>query len=358
MIYLDNAATTRLAPEALKSMLPFLGTRYGNPSSDHALGRSAREAVEKAREQLARRCEARPEEIIFTAGGTEANTLALLAAKGEVITTNIEHPSILESCKHLRQRGIPVRILQCDRQGIVSVEQVKRALSRKTSLVSVMHVNNELGTVQPVEDITELCRRGGVLLHVDACQSFGKLPLPDADLVTINAHKLHGPKGTGALIARIPVEPLLRGGGQERGLRAGTENVAGIVGFAAAASLKNDSGRMASLRKRLERGLLALKGVELNGHPEHRAPHIANLAFRGLDGHELVGHLDAMGICVSSGSACSSLRKKRSHVLDAIGRTEAFGALRLSLSRYTTSREISRTVPSVSEVMRSLRLLR
>ncbi|HEX7897060.1 MAG TPA: cysteine desulfurase family protein [Planctomycetota bacterium] len=351
MIYLDHAASTPARPEARAAMEPWLADA-GNPSSLHAAGRRARRAVEDARERVAARLGADPKEIVFTSGATEANHLALLGVAGHVVTTSIEHASVLELCA---TRVAP------DAEGVVSAKDVAAAVTPKTVLVSVMAVNNETGAVQPLEAIRRALPKG-VLLHTDAAQAVGRFPvdLAVADLVTFSAHKIQGPKGVGGLRVRkgVALAPLLKGGGQEFERRAGTENVAGIVGFAAAldlacAALAEDVARQAALRDRLEAGL----GGTRNGPAAGRAAHLANVAFEGVDGEAAVLALDAEGVCVSSGSACASGGTEPSHVLLAMGQSKARAkaGIRFSLGPSTTEAEIDAAVQAARRVVERLR---
>jgi len=371
MIYLDNAATTRVRPEVRSAMQPFLEEEYGNASSLHAAGRRARRALEDARESVAACLAADPREIVFTGGATESNALALAGAaealrqRGDhVVTTEIEHPSVLETASRLEKQGWRVTRVPVDAEGLVDPARVAAAITPRTVLLSVMAVNNEVGSVQPLAELRKAAP--GVVFHTDAAQAFGKIPMGtrDADLVTFSAHKMHGPKGVGGLWIRkgTPLAAQLLGGGQEFERRAGTENVAGIVGLAAAMSLAcsgqpADAARMESLRERLRSGLERVGGVRVWGPPERRAPHILNLAFEGVDGEAAILSLDAAGVCVSSGSACASLSQLPSHVLKAMGAASdvARGSLRFSLSSLTTAEEIDGALAAVPKAIERLR---
>jgi len=360
MIYLDNAATTRVRPEVRAAMDPLLDCDYGNPSSLHAAGRRARRALEDARETAAAVLGADPKEIIFTSGATESNTLAIAGAAealrsraDHLVTTTIEHPSVLETFARLEKQGWKVTRVPVDGSGVVDPARVAAVVTPRTALISVMTVNNEVGTIQPIAAIRRAAP--GVLLHTDAAQAIGKVAvnLRDADLVTFSAHKIHGPKGVGGLWIRkgTPLAPQLVGGGQEFEKRAGTENVAGAVGLAAGMKLAAP-GRMEELLERLRRGL---------GAPvaEHRAPHILNVPFEGVDGEALILALDAAGICISSGSACASGSTKPSHVLTAMGLPADVikSSVRFSLSMLTTDEDIDgalRIVPGVVERLRKI----
>ncbi|MFA4946040.1 MAG: cysteine desulfurase family protein [Candidatus Micrarchaeia archaeon] len=352
--YLDNAATTQVDPRVVKAMLPFYSKRFGNPSSLHAWGRDAAEALEESRATLAKALNCVPEEIFFTSGGTESDNLAIAGVRGlkRAVTSSVEHPAVLEAFKALETRGVKVDYLPVDREGVVRLAEAERAF-KNAGLISVMHANNEVGAIQPLRALAEA--KGDALFHTDAVQSFGKLELDlkrlDVDLVSVSGHKIHGPKGVGALFIRsgLRLEPLSRGGGQEHGIRPGTENVAGIIGFATAVELafktrKADGARLALLRDDLiKRVLDSCEGAWLNGpRGSRRLCNNAHFGFPGVEGEALVLTLDAAGVAGSTGSACSSKSLKPSHVLLAMGLNpvQAHGSLRLSLSRFTTRREI------------------
>ncbi|MBK8596451.1 MAG: cysteine desulfurase [Holophagales bacterium] len=376
MIYLDHNATTPLRPEALEAMLPWLGERWGNPSSPHRFGHDARVAVEGARERIAACVGCRPSEIVFCGTGTESDNLALrgsahaLRPKGRhLVTTAIEHHAVLHTCRALEAEGFRVTYLPVSAGGVVDLDALEASLGPETILVSVMHANNDTGVVQPVEEIAALTRERGVRLHVDAVQTAGKLARRPgdlgADLVTFSAHKLYGPKGVGALYVRegTPLTPVTTGGGHERGFRAGTENVAGIVGFAEAAArtfdgLEAESRRVSGLRDRLERQLLeTVPRVSVNGAGSTRVPNTSSLSFQGIDGESIVLGLDLRGICASTGSACSTGEPEPSHVLLAMGlsRREAQGSIRLSLGRATRDEDVDVTVAALAETVQQLR---
>jgi cysteine desulfurase len=371
MIYLDNAATTRMRPEVRVAMEPFLEREYGNASSLHSAGRRARRALEDAREAVASCLGADPKEIVFTSGATESNALALLGAaealKGRgdhLITSQVEHPSVLETAARLEKQGWTVTRLPVDSEGVVDVNSLKEAVTPRTVLVSLMSVNNEVGAVQPVE-LLRKCAPGAVI-HTDAAQAVGKIPVGvgPVDLLSFSAHKVHGPKGVGGLWVRkgTPLAPQQLGGGQEFERRAGTENVAGIVGMAAAMKLAcfgrpADSLRMESLRSRLKAGLERLGGARVFGPDGRRTCHILNIAFEGIDSEAAILSLDAAGICVSSGSACASLSHLPSHVLQAMGVPAeiARGSLRFSLSALTTEEDVDGALAAVPKVVDRLR---
>ena len=378
VIYLDNAATTPVDPRVVEAMATCLGVDgdFANPSATgHAPGRRARARVEQAREEVASLVGARPAQVIWTSGATEADNLALLGAarfyrsRGQhVVTARTEHPAVLDACRQLEREGFTVTYLVPGRDGIVQPAQVESALRPDTILVSLMHVNNEIGVVQDIGTVGRLCRARGVLFHVDAAQSAGKLPLDVErdciDLLALTAHKVHGPKGIGALCVRleprIGLVPLLYGGGQERGLRSGTLPTHQIVGMGvayriAALEMAADSARIARLRDRLWQGLAELPGVELNGCAVQRVPGILNVAIDGVEGESLLFALP--GLAVASGSACATTNAEPSYVLRALGRSDrlAQSSLRLSLGRYTTAEEIDVAIEAIQGAVRRLR---
>ncbi len=379
MIYADNAATTQVSQRVFQKMLPWLSQHYGNPSSIYGIGREGRAALEEARAQVAQGLGAEPSEIFFTACGTEADNWALkgiaraLRPKGKthIITTAIEHHAILHTCAALEKEGFSVTYLPVDQYGLVSVSDVERALTPATALVSVMFANNEIGTVEPIPEIGALCRRKGVLFHTDAVQAVGHLPIDvqamNIDLLSLSAHKFHGPKGVGALYIRkgIPFPAtFLDGGGQERGRRAGTENVAGIVGLGEALTealedLPEKTSRVTAMRDRLIAELTKLPKVRLNGHPTQRLPGNCNLSFEGVEGESLLLLLDSRDICASSGSACTSGSLDPSHVLLAIGLPHevAHGSLRLTLGDMNTPDEVEEILQAVPQVVERLRAM-
>ena len=374
-IYLDHAATTPLRPEVLEAMLPYLGGTFGNPSSSHVFGRQAREALDDAHERLARSIGAEAREIAFTSGGTEADNLALKGAawagkaKGhQIVTTPVEHHAVGHTLAYLEKFGFDVVQVPVDRYGRVDPADVEKAITDRTILVSAMLANNEVGTVMPIREISEVVRaHRGVLFHVDAVQAAAWVDLDvhalGADLVALAAHKVEGPKGTGALWIRrgTHILPQQHGGSQERHRRAGTENVAGAVGMATAfelASAERDVTvpRVAALRDRLAAAVLGVPGVELTGHPVERLPHILSVVVPGIDGGSVTLALDLAGIAVSTGSACSTGSTEISHVLAAMGYPvdEARGAVRLSLGRTTTDAEIDEVVRVLPDVVARL----
>jgi cysteine desulfurase len=373
-IYLDYNATTPVDPRVLDAMLPFLTEHFGNASSTHAFGYEAHAAVDNARAQVARLIGAPPSEIVFTGGGSESNNLAIkgsvfprIEASPHVITTAVDHPATLNTLAYLRQRfAVDITVLQVDRHGRVSVEHVEQALRPATVLVSIMLANNEVGTLQPVPEIAAVTRAAGVLLHVDAAQAAGKVPLDvntlGADLLSIAGHKLYAPKGIGALYVRngVTLDALVHGSSQEHGLRAGTENVAGIVALGCACAialedLSDESDRLRALRDELERRLIReIPGLACNGHPDHRLPNTANVSFPGVSGQALLA--TTPDVAASTGSACHSAVPDPSPVLLAMGVLPevAVGAVRLSLGRMTTEVEIERSAQSLVAAYQSL----
>ena len=377
-IYLDYAATTPVDPAVVKEMLPYFTEYYGNPSSIYSIGQEAKEGIEVARTQVANLIGAQPEEIVFTGGGTEADNYAFKGlafskeAKGNhFITTAIEHHAVLETAGFLEERGFEVTYLPVDGQGLVDPEEVKKAIKPNTVLVSVMHANNEIGTIQPIEEIGRITREAGVPFHVDAVQTFGHLPIDvdkmGVDMLSASAHKLYGPKGVGLLYVRkgINLVSLIHGGAQEHGRRASTENVPGIVGFGKAAELARDemgdeAVRVQVLRDRLTKGLLeGIDHVRLNGHPVQRLPNNVNISVEFVEGESLCLNLDLEGICASTGSACSSSSAETSHVLTAIGVPPqlAHGSLRFTLGKWTQEDDVDQVITSLTGVVGKLRAM-
>ena len=376
MIYLDNAATTKTAPEVVDAMLPYFSEYFGNPSSIYALGASSKKAINQARRTIAESLGAKAEEIYFTAGGSEADNWALKAAAesyggagGHIITTKIEHPAILNTCHYLEERGYTVTYLDVDGEGLVSPQTVEQAIRPDTFLISIMMANNEIGTIEPIAEIGEIAKAHDILFHTDAVQAFGQLPIDvDAmqiDLLSASGHKLNGPKGIGFLYIRsgVRLRSFVHGGGQERSRRAGTENVPGIVGLGAAAEramriLEGKTKKEITLRDYLiERLEKEVPYCHLNGHRTKRLPNNVNFSFRFVQGESVLIMLDMKGICASSGSACSSGSLDPSHVLLAIGLMpeEARGSLRLTLSEDNTKEEIDTTVEAVKAIVERLR---
>jgi cysteine desulfurase len=373
-IYLDNSATTPVAEPVIEAMLPYLRTDYGNASSLHRAGRSARRAIDEARGIVSERLGIEPQELVFTAGATEADNLALVGAayaakaKKHLVTCAVEHHAVLHAAEWLKRRGFDVTVLGVDSTGRVDPQAVRDAIREDTLLVSIMAGNNEIGTIQPIEEIGTLCRERGVLFHSDAVQAYGKtkLPMDVIDLLSVSAHKFHGPKGVGFLYARkgVRLTPIIHGGGHERGLRSGTENVPGIVGLGAATRLAFDeqdevAARMRRFRERLIERVLRIPGTRLNGDPAGGLPHIANFSFQAIEGESLIMRLDEQGIMASTGSACSSPNLQASHVLVAIGvpLPMAHGSLRISTGRQTTDAEIETFLKVLPQVVADLRAI-
>lgn len=375
-IYADNAATTALSPEVLQDMMPYLTTVYGNPSSMYSIGSEAQKAVELARVDVAEAINALPREIFFTSGGSESDNWAIkgvaraLKAKGKnhIITSAFEHHAVLHTCDALKKEGFEITLLDVHSDGLVRPEELEAAIKDTTALVSIMYANNEIGTIQPIEELGAVCRRHGVLFHTDAVQAMGNVPIDvkkqNIDLLSMTAHKLHGPKGCGALYIRQGVRPqiLIDGGAQERGMRAGTENVAGIVGLASAvkrakATMEQRTEKLTRLRNKLIDSLSKIERSRLNGDREKRLPGNINMCFEGIEGEALLLRLDLMGICASSGSACTSGSLDPSHVLLAIGLPHeiAHGSLRLSFSDETTEEDIDYIAKCVPQVVNTLR---
>ena len=377
-IYFDHAATTPTMPEVVEAMLPYYREKWGNPSSLHASGREAAEGMEAARDQVARLLGSYPEEIVFTGSGTEADNHALIGIslaqekKGDhIITSNIEHHAVLYTAQFLEKRGLKVTYLPVDSMGLIDPEAVRAAMTDKTILVSIMHANNEIGTIQPIGEIGTICKERGVLFHTDAVQTVGHVPVDvretNIDLLSLSAHKLYGPKGVGALFVRkgVRIAPFIRGGGHERRRRASTENVAGIVGLGEACRLATQdlAGEMeqnAKLRDRLIEGVLAkVPGSMLTGHPTQRLPNNASLCVRYIEGESILLNLDFEQIYASSGSACTSGSLEASHVLLAIGLPHdvAHGSLRLSVGRGNTVEEVDRFLEVFPPIVERLRAM-
>lgn len=371
-IYFDNAATTKVDDEVLKAMLPYFSEKYGNASSVHFKGQEAKEALEKSRRIIAKSIGAKNHEIIFTSGGTESNNLALKGLffsnrqeKNHIITTRIEHDCVLNSCRWLETQGAEVTYLDVDAEGFIDLEKLKEAITDKTIVVSIIHGNNEIGTIQNLEEIGKVCRKKNVLFHTDACQSFTKVPInvkkQNLDLVTLNAHKIHGPKGVGALYIRdgIKITPIAHGGGHERNFRSGTENISGIVGFAKAVEVakRKNIENMIELRNKLIDRILKIPNTKLNGSREERLCNNVNISFNNIEGEAIGGYLENLGICTSTGSACASHSLETSHVLKAIGLTpvQANSSLRLSISKYTTEEEIDYVLENLKKIVEKLR---
>ena len=377
-IYTDNAATTRMSDTAVAAMLPCLQGNYGNPSSLHSVGQRAAEALQGARETVARCLGCDPKEIIFTSGGSEADNQAIISAarfgalkgKKHIISTAFEHHAVLHTLKKLEKEGFEVELLPVGELGTVTPEQVAKAIRPDTALVTIMYANNEIGSILPIPEIGAVCREKGVLFHTDAVQAAGHLHInvreQNIDMLSLSGHKFHGPKGSGVLYVKkgIPLVNVIEGGAQERGKRAGTENLPAIVGMAAALQeacdhIDENAAKVTALRDKLIAGLSKIPHSALNGDPVHRLPGNVNFCFEGIEGESLLLLLDAKGICASSGSACTSGSLDPSHVLLAIGRPHevAHGSLRLSLCEWNTEEEVDvilREVPRVVDYLRNM----
>ena len=377
-IYTDNAATTRMSDTAVAAMLPCLQGNYGNPSSLHTVGQRANEALQSARETVARCLGCDPKEIIFTSGGSEADNQAIISAarfgalkgKKHILSTAFEHHAVLHTLKKLEKEGFEVELLPVGTTGTITPEQVAAAIRPDTALVTIMYANNEIGSILPIAEIGAVCREKGVIFHTDAVQAAGHLHIDvkaqNIDMLSLSGHKFHGPKGSGVLYARkgIPLVNVIEGGAQERGKRAGTENLPAIVGMAAALQeacdhIDENAAKVSALRDKLISGLSKIPHSALNGDPVHRLPGNVNFCFEGIEGESLLLLLDAKGICASSGSACTSGSLDPSHVLLAIGRPHevAHGSLRLSLCEWNTEEEVDiilREVPRVVEYLRNM----
>ncbi|MBA3063812.1 cysteine desulfurase [Candidatus Woesearchaeota archaeon] len=373
-VYLDNGATTMLDPKVIEAMLPYFTAKYGNASSTHAFGEEAKEALERSRSIIAKSIKAKPDEIIFTSGGTESNNFALKSIaftnkeKGNhIIVSKTEHKCIMNACKWLEKHGFNITYLDIDKEGFVKPDDLKKAIIDKTILVSIIHGNNETGTINDLRKLGQVCKKHNVYFHTDACQSYTKTELnvknQDIDLITLNAHKIHGPKGIGVLYIRkgVNIKSWQHGGDHEFGMRAGTENIHGIVGFAEAVKIamnKKHVAYMANLRDRLIKGVLEIPEVRLNGPTGNkRLCNNANFSFKAVEGEAIGGYLNNKGIASSTGSACSAKTLEPSYVLMAIGLSpeQANSSLRLTLSRFTTQEEIDYTLKVLPEVVKSLR---
>jgi len=377
-IYLDNAATTAVDEKVVKAMLPYFSDKFGNASSQHLIGQEAKRGLEESREVIARAIGAKYNEIIFTGSGTEANNFVLKglffynknkdSGKNHIITTKIEHDCILNSCKWLESQGARISYLNVDKEGFVNIEELKKEICNETLVVSVIHGNNEIGVIQDIEKIGRVCKEKGVYFHTDACQSYTKVPINvqrmNLDFVTLNAHKIHGPKGVGALYIgkelKDKIEPLLQGGGHEFGLRSSTENIPGIIGFAKAIKIANwkDVKKIRELRDYLIESILKIPGVKLNGPKgEKRLCNNINVSFGNIEGEAIGGYLDSYGISSSTGSACSSHSLEPSHVLKALGleHSQMNSSIRLSLSKFNTKEEIDYVLDVLNKIVIKLR---
>ena len=373
-IYLDNAATTQVDEKVVKAMQPYFSVKYGNASSQHLIGQEAKRGLEESRNIIAKSIGAGRDEIIFTGSGTESNNFVLKGlsfahakkGKNHIITTKIEHDCILNSCKWLEERGMKITYLDVDSEGFINLNELEKAITPKTLIVSIIHGNNEVGTIQDLEAIGKICKKKSVYFHTDACQSYTKVPINvkkyNLDFVTLNAHKIHGPKGIGALYIRnaIKIIPLLHGGGHENGLRSSTENIPGIIGFAK--SVKIASGRdiknMKKMRDYFINEILKISNTKLNGsNGDSRLCNNINICFNNIEGEAIGGYLDSYGISSSTGSACSSHTLESSHVLKAIGLTDlqANTSIRLSISKFTTKEDVDYTLEVLKKTVDKLR---
>ncbi|MGB9877734.1 MAG: cysteine desulfurase NifS [bacterium] len=376
MIYMDYNATTPIDERVLDSMLPYLREEFGNPSSIYSLAQRARKAVEEAREKLAKLLNCNPKEIIFTSGGTESDNFALKGIayanqdKGKhIITSQIEHHAVLNTCKFLEKQGFQITYLPVDRYGVVDLEALERSITPQTILISIMFANNEVGTIQPIKEIARIARKYGVYFHTDAVQAVGKIPIDvkelGIDLLSLSAHKFYGPKGVGALYVRrgVRIVPFIQGGEQEKGRRGGTENVAGIVGLGKAAEIaqeemEEEEKRVRALRDQLEKGLLErIPEVILNGHPQNRLYNTLSICVKYVEGESMLINLDREGICASSGSACTSGSLEPSHVLLAMGVPPevAHGSLRFSLGKFNKEEDVERVIEVLPPIVEELR---
>ncbi len=375
-IYLDDAATTRVDKRVKEVMNKFLSDKYGNPSSPHKKGKEVKKHLKDARKETATLINAHRDEIIFTSGGTEADNLAIKGAMREnegnhLITTKIEHPAVYETCEFLEENGYDVTFLDVDEDGFVNVDEFQSAIKEDTVLASIMYANNEIGTIEPIKEIGEIANENDIILHTDAVQAVGKVPIDvkkeNIDLLSLSGHKFHGPKGVGALYAssKIDIQPIIHGGGHENGLRSGTENIPGIMGLKKACEIaqkeiENDVGKMEKYRDKLIGEILdRTEKSYLNGPKENRLPNNANFTFEGIDGDALVLQLDSHGIAGSTGSACSTTEVKPSRVLLSLGlgENESFSSLRLTLSKFTKGEEIEEVIETVPEVVSNLRAM-
>jgi cysteine desulfurase len=378
-VYMDYAATTPVDKEAIDAMMPYFDTYYGNASSMHSFGRDAHDAIDESRKKVANLLNAKAEGIIFTAGGTESDNLAIKgvaylnkdkrSSKGpHIITSAIEHPAVLETCKHLEKQGFKVKYLPVDRYGVVKTKELEQSISKDTFLVTIMYANNEIGTIEPVEEIGKIVREHDVVFHTDAVQAIGKTLIDvdklNVDLLSISSHKIYGPKGVGALYIRkgVRLQPFVHGGGHERGLRSSTYNTPGIVGLGKACELaqnrmEKDVEHLKNLRDKLIKGILEVEESYLNGHPEKRLVNNAHFRFTAIEGEALNLGLDYKGIAAATGSACASTKLEASHVLIAIGLDPAqvHGSLRLTLGRGSTGEDVSYVVDVLPGVVKSLR---
>ncbi len=378
-VFMDHSSTSKVDDKVIDAMLPYFSKYYGNPSSIHWFGREAHDAVDMSRKNVADILNAREDEIIFTAGGTEGDNIAIKGVaynnkdkrglKGpHIITSQIEHPAVLQTCKHLEAEGFEVKYLSVDEYGVVKLDELKKSICKNTFLISIMFANNEIGTIEPVEEIGKIAKENNILFHTDAVQAVGKTPIDvkqlHIDLLALSSHKMYGPKGVGALYVRkgVKLTPIVHGGGHEKGLRSSTLNVPGIVGLGKTCELarermNDDMKYLRNLRDKLIKNILKIEESYLNGHPEKRLVNNAHFRFTGVEGESMLLAMDAKGIATSTGSACSSEKLQASHVLTAIGLDPeyAHGSIRLSIGRENTEEEVTYVCNSLSEVVERLR---
>jgi cysteine desulfurase len=376
LVYMDHSATTAVDPAVTEAMLPYFSEKYGNPSSLYSIGRQSRKVVEESRQKVADLIGAKKEEIIFTGSGTESDNLAIKGIalkngnKGDhIITSSIEHHAVLHTCKYLEKNGFKVTYLPVNKEGLIDPAEVEKAITPQTILITIMHANNEIGTIQPIEEIGRIAKEKNIPFHTDAVQTVGKIPVNvdvlGVSLLSMSAHKLYGPKGVGALYLRkgTLVEPQMHGGGHERNIRSSTENVPGIVGFGKACELAKthlpDEANLAKLRDSLIKGVLAIKDSYLNGHPTRRLPGNANFRFSFIEGESMILNLDMKGVAASTGSACSSTSLEPSHVLLAIGLRpeDSHGSLRFSLGHENTQEDVDLVISILPEIVNKLRMM-
>ncbi len=378
-VYMDCGSSTSVDKEIVEMMVPYFGTYYGNASSIHSFGREAYQAIEESRNKVASTLCANADEIIFTSGGTESDNLAIKGvaflnknkrgSKGpHIITSTLEHPAVLETCRYLEKQGFDVKYLPVDKYGVVKLEELEQAISKDTFLITIMYANNEIGTIEPIEEIGKIAKDHDIVFHTDAVQAIGKHPIDvdrsNIDLLSISSHKIYGPKGVGALFIRngVKIQQTMHGGGHEKGLRSSTYNTPGIVGLGKACELaqtrmEKDTRYLKNLRDKLIKNVLKIEESYLNGHPEKRLVNNAHFRFTGIEGESLLLKLDEKGIAAATGSACSSMKLKASHVLTAIGLSpvEAHGSIRLTLGRESTEDEVSYASEVLQEIVDQLR---
>jgi len=378
-IFMDYASTTKVDKEVIDAMLPFFSEYFGNPLSLHSFGRETRKSLDQSRKKVADLLNAKEDEIIFTAGGTESDNIAIKGAAYQnkniresrgphIITSAIEHPAVLETCKHLETQGFKVKYLPVDEYGIVKINDLKDSISENTFLITIMFANNEIGTIEPIEEIGKIAKENNIPFHTDAVQAIGKVPIDvnklNIDLLSISSHKIYGPKGVGALYIKkgVKIQPIVHGGGHEKGLRSSTHNIPGIIGLGKACELakkrmEKDTKYIKNLRDKLIKNVLQIEESYLNGHPEKRLINNAHFRFTGIEGESLLMRLDEKGIAAATGSACSSKKLQASHVLTAIGLSpvEAHGSIRLTLGRESTKDEVSYVSEVLQEVVDQLR---